>query len=148
MKINISKDVEKYSEGIVMGLTLTQFIYSFSALGVGAIIALVLYYVIRIEISFCVFISIPFSIPIALGGFYEKNGMNFIELIKRHLNKTKGVLLYQSNESLEALNAEKNANLEKDVNTEMKQIKLLLFTVVGIFIFLMVGVILLKIYLM
>ena len=57
MVIEINKDIDRYKESVVMGLTAKQLIFS-----VASVVA-----------------------PIALGGFYSFNGMSFYEVMGRKM---------------------------------------------------------------
>ena len=64
MNISINKDIERYKESIVMGLTAKQLIYSVIALALGAGIVLSTYKYVGLTVS--VYIAIPVVAPIAL----------------------------------------------------------------------------------
>lgn len=81
MIIEINKDIEAYQESVVMGLTAKQLIFSIASIVAGGGLVLLLYSYVGLTIS--VYIAIPVVAPIALGGFYTFNGMNFYEYIKR-----------------------------------------------------------------
>ena len=81
MIIEINKDIEAYQESVVMGLTAKQLIFSIASIVAGGGLVLLLYSHVGLTIS--VYIAIPVVAPIALGGFYTYNGMNFYEYIKR-----------------------------------------------------------------
>lgn len=81
MIIEINKDIEAYQESVVMGLTAKQLIFSIASIVAGGGLVLLLYSHVGLTMS--VYIAIPVVTPIALGGFYTYNGMNFYEYIKR-----------------------------------------------------------------
>lgn len=83
MNISINKDIEKYQESVMMGLTAKQLICSVIALAAGAGIVLSSYKYVGLTAS--VYIAIPVVAPIALNGFYEYQGMSFTEMMKRKL---------------------------------------------------------------
>lgn len=83
MIIEINKDIERYKESVVMGLTAKQFIYSIISIVAGGGIVLLLYRYIGLTPS--VYVAIPVVTPIALGGFYSFNGMSFYEVMERKL---------------------------------------------------------------
>ena len=66
MNISINKDIERYKESIVMGLTAKQLICSVIALALGAGIVLSTYKYVGLTVS--VYIAIPVVAPIALNG--------------------------------------------------------------------------------
>ena len=83
MKIEINKDIDRYKETIVMGLTARQLIFSVLALLAGGSIVLLVYPYIGLTGS--AYVAIPIVAPIALNGFYSYNGMTFTELMKKKL---------------------------------------------------------------
>ena len=83
MVIEINKDIERYKESVVMGLTAKQLVYSVASVIAGGGIVLLLYPYIGMTPS--VYVAIPVVAPIALGGFYSYNGMSFYEVMGRKL---------------------------------------------------------------
>ena len=83
MVIEINKDIERYKESVVMGLTAKQLVYSVASVIAGGGIVLLLYPYIGMTPS--VDVAIPVVAPIALGGFYTYNGMSFYEVMGRKL---------------------------------------------------------------
>ncbi|MBQ4560533.1 MAG: PrgI family protein [Tyzzerella sp.] len=83
MIIEINKDIETYQESVVMGLTAKQLIYSVASVVAGGGLILVLYPYVGLTVA--AYIAVPVVAPIALGGFYSYNGMNFYEYMKRKI---------------------------------------------------------------
>ena len=83
MVIEINKDIDRYKETVVMGLTARQLIFSVASIAVGGGLVLILYQYIGLTPS--VYVAIPAVAPIALGGFYSFNGMNFYEFMGRKI---------------------------------------------------------------
>lgn len=83
MIIEINKDIDRYKESVVMGLTARQLIFSVLSVAVGGGIVLFFYPLIGMTPS--VYLAIPAVAPIALGGFYSFNGMNFYEYMGRKM---------------------------------------------------------------
>ena len=83
MIIEINKDIEAYKESVVMGLTAKQLLFSIASVIVGGGLVLLLYPYTGLTLS--VYIAIPVVAPIALGGFYTYNGMNFYEYMRRKI---------------------------------------------------------------
>lgn len=83
MVIEINKDIDRYKETVIMGLTARQFFFSAASVAVGGSIVLFLYPLTGLTAS--VYVAIPAVAPIALGGFYSFNGMNFYEYMGRKL---------------------------------------------------------------
>lgn len=78
MNIEINKDIEKYKETVVMGLTAKQLVFSIISVAMGAGIVLVTYKYVGLTAS--AYIAIPVVAPIAINGFYTYQGMTFREL--------------------------------------------------------------------
>jgi len=81
--IEINKDIDRYQESVAMGLTAKQLIFSIASVIVGGGIVLLLYKYIGLTGS--AYVAIPCVAPIALGGFYSFNGMNFYEYMGKKL---------------------------------------------------------------
>ena len=92
MIIEINKDIETYQESVVMGLTAKQLIYSIASVGTGGGLILLLYPYVGLTVA--AYIAIPVVAPIALGGFYTYNGMNFYEYMKRKIHYAFGNRAY------------------------------------------------------
>ena len=84
MVIEINKDIDRYQESVAMGLTAKQLIFSIASVIVGGGIVLLLYNYIGLTGS--AYVAIPCVAPIALGGFYSFNGMNFYEYMGKKLH--------------------------------------------------------------
>lgn len=84
MIIEINKDIDKYQESVVMGLTAKQLIYSIVSVLVGGAIVLLTYRYIGLTGS--AYVAIPAVAPIAMGGFYSYQGMSFFEATKRRIH--------------------------------------------------------------
>ena len=83
MIIEINKDIDRYKETVIMGLTARQLIFSVLSVAVGGGIVLFFYPLIGMTPS--VYLAIPAVAPIAPGGFYSFNGMNFYEYMGRKM---------------------------------------------------------------
>lgn len=86
MVIEINKDIDRYKETVIMGLTAKQLVFSVASVMAGSGIVLLLYPLIGLTPS--VYVAIPAVAPIALGGFYSFNGMGFYEFMGRKLRMT------------------------------------------------------------
>lgn len=103
MVIEINKDIERYKESVVLGLTARQLIYSVISVLLGGGIVLLTYPYVGLTTS--AYIAIPVVAPIALTGFYSYNGMTFIEMMKLKLHFLFGnkALTYASTESADTI---------------------------------------------
>lgn len=99
MVIEINKDIDKYKESVMLGLTAKQLIYSFLSVAIGGGLVILIYPFVGLTVS--AYIAIPVVAPIALGGFYSYNGMSFYEMMgkKMHFMFGNKPLLYVSTES-------------------------------------------------
>ena len=83
MNISINKDIEKYQESVVMGLTARQLIFSIASVVCGGAIVLLTYRCVGLTGS--AYIAIPVVAPLALNGFYSYQGMSFTQMFKRKM---------------------------------------------------------------
>lgn len=84
MVIEINKDIDRYQESVAMGLSAKQLIFSVASVIVGGGMVLLLYR--YIGLTGAAYVAIPCVAPIALGGFYSYNGMNFYEYMSRKIH--------------------------------------------------------------
>lgn len=120
MIIEINKDIDRYKETVLMGLTARQLIFSVLSVAVGGGIVLFFYPLIGMTPS--VYLAIPAVAPVALGGFYSFNGMNFYEYMGRKLKMlfANRLLAYVSTENegvikeIRARETEKNGRKNKE----------------------------------
>lgn len=105
MIIEINQDIERYQESVALGLTTRQLIFSIASVAVGGGVVLLLYP--QIGLTGSAYVAIPCVAPIALGGFYSFNGMNFYEYMARKLHFLFGnkALTYCSTEGEPAIKA-------------------------------------------
>ena len=116
MVIEVNKDIDRYQESVAMGLTAGQLIFSIASVVVGGGIVLLLYKYIGLTGS--AYVAIPCVAPIALGGFYSFNGMNFYEYMGKKLHFMFGnkALTYVSTEgepAIKQLEVEQNEQVKK-----------------------------------
>lgn len=81
MIIEINKDIDRYQESIALGLSAKQLVFSIASVVVGGALVLLLYR--YIGLTGAAYVVIPCVAPIALGGFYSYNGMDFYEYMRR-----------------------------------------------------------------
>lgn len=114
MIIEINKDIDRYKESVVMGLTARQLIFSVLSVAVGGGIVLFFYPLIGMTPS--VYLAIPAVAPIALGGFYSFNGMNFYEYMSRKMRMlfANRPLAYVSTENEEVIRKIRAQETEKN----------------------------------
>lgn len=99
MNIEINKDLDKYKESVVLGLTAKQLIFSIISVVCGGAVVLLTYKYVGLTGS--AYIAIPVVAPIALNGFYSYQGMSFTQMMKSRLSLIfkNPVLTYVSEES-------------------------------------------------
>ena len=98
MHIEVNRDLDKFKESVVLGLSARQLIYSIIALALGSGIVLLTYPYVGLTVS--AYIAVPVVAPIALTGFYSYHGMTFVEMMKRkiHFSGKQPALKYESTE--------------------------------------------------
>ena len=98
MHIEVNRDLDKFKESVVLGLSARQLIYSIIALALGSGIVLLVYPYVGLTVS--AYIAVPIVAPIALTGFYSYHGMTFVEMMKRkiHFSGKQPALKYASTE--------------------------------------------------
>lgn len=82
--IEINKDIDRYQESVALGLSAKQLIFSIVSVLVGGGMVLLLYR--YIGLTGAAYVAIPCVAPIALGGFYSYNGMDFYEYMGRKIH--------------------------------------------------------------
>ncbi len=114
MIIEINKDIDRYKESVIMGLTAGQLIFSVLSVAVGGGIVQFFYPLIGMTPS--VYLAIPAVAPVALGGFYSFNGMNFYEYMGRKLRMlfANRPLAYVSTENEEVIREIRAQETEKN----------------------------------
>lgn len=106
MIIEISNDIDRYKENVVLGLTARQLIYSIGALGAGLATVLLLHS--HIGLNAAAFLAVLIVAPIGIGGFYNYNGMTIYEVIRRksYFMTKNRVLTYASTENPKTMKKE------------------------------------------
>ena len=128
MVIEINKDIDRYQESVAMGLTAKQLVFSIASVAVGGGLVLLLYKYVGLTVA--AYIAIPVVAPIALGGFYSFNGMDFYEYMGKKIHFMIGnkPLVYVSTEGEAAIKeweaenviSMKNRKSEQPDNTDKK----------------------------
>ncbi len=117
MIIEINKDIDKYQESIVLGLTARQLIFSVASIIVGGGIVLLLYK--YIGLTGAAYVAVPCIAPIALEGFYSYNGMSFMQYWMKKIHFMIG------NRTLTYISTEDEAEIQKyklqENNTKAKK---------------------------
>lgn len=154
MVIEVNKDIDRYKETVVMGLTARQLVFSIASVVVGGGIVLLLYRYVGLTVS--AYIAIPAVAPIALSGFYSYNGMTFMQMMRKKLHfafknkpliyiSTEGEpeveMIRQEEMAAEKKNSKKktrknkgSADNREDFETAKKgMVKMLIFLIVAVF---------------
>lgn len=113
MVIEMNKDIEKYQESVVWGLTGKQLLFSALSLLAGGGIVLLTYQTVGLTTA--AYLAIPVAAPIALGGFYSYYGMSFYEVTRRRIRQLffNRTLLYRSSEQNETESRKKKKRQKK-----------------------------------
>lgn len=123
MSVEINRDIDKFQESVVLGLTAKQLIASVLSVLVGGAIVLISYKKVGLTVS--AYIAIPVVAPIALSGFYSFNGMSFMQMMKKRIHfmfKVKP-LVYRSTENVSELKdivLEMETEKKNEIKTEEK----------------------------
>ena len=98
MQIEVNRDIDKFKESVVLGLTARQLLYSVLSVALGGAVVFLVYPYVGLTTS--AYIAVPVVAPIALTGFYSHNGMTFVEMmkLKLHFMFANKELTYQSTE--------------------------------------------------
>ena len=140
VSVEINRDIDKFKESVVLGLTAKQLIASVLSILGGTIVVLTYK---KVGFTLSAYIAIPIVAPIALSGFYSFNGMSFMQMMKKRIKfmfKVKP-LVYKSTENVKELKEvavvmeEENQKLKnkEDINikkTKQKMIRILVISIV------------------
>lgn len=153
LTIDMCRDIEKYEEGVVMGLNAKKSICVIIAAFVGAGMVALFYKVLGWNLIVSVYAMIPFCGVVILSGFYTSNGLTFGQMIRRKLKRAnEKPLLYKSTECrliYEAVVPETvdiavaAEDKQSEINKMMKKLKLCM-AVAGIIVIL--GIVLIVIF--
>jgi hypothetical protein len=124
MNIEINKDIEKYKETVVMGLTAKQLVFSIISVVMGAGIVLVTYKYVGLTAS--AYIAIPVVAPIAINGFYTYQGMTFRELFIRkmkHLFRNPRIGYVSKESELTIKQIRKDEEIKRKIEAKKKKKK-------------------------
>ena len=139
VSVEINRDIDKFKESVVLGLTAKQLIASVLSILVGGTIVVLTYKKVGFTLS--AYIAIPIVAPIALSGFYSFNGMSFMQMMKKRIMFKVKPLVYKSTENVKELKDiadvmeeenQKSKNNE-DINikkTKQRMIRILVISIV------------------
>ncbi|CUX62411.1 PrgI family protein [Clostridium sp. C105KSO15] len=123
MVIEINKDIDRYQESVALGLSAKQLIFSAASIVVGGGMVLLLYR--YIGLTGAAYVVIPCVAPIALGGFYSYNGMDFYEYMSRKIyfmigNKALSYISTEGEPAIKELQMEMNGTGKKNNSNKLK----------------------------
>lgn len=81
LSVEINRDLEEYHGNFFIGLSLKK--CATVVISAGICIGAVVLLQDKIGLTASCYLSMPIVAPICLNGFYNKNGMNFTECVKR-----------------------------------------------------------------
>lgn len=87
LSIDTNSDIDNYKESIVAGLSLKETLWAGLGILSVALTILVLTMIVHIPLMFSIYIASPVAVPFILTGFFEKDGMNFWQRVRRKQNK-------------------------------------------------------------
>lgn len=122
MVIEINKDIDRYQESVALGLSAKQLIFSAASIVVGGGMVLLLYR--YIGLTGAAYVAIPCVAPIALGGFYSYNGMDFYEYMSRKVhfmfgNKALSYISTEGEPAIKELQIEVNGTGKKNTRNKL-----------------------------
>ncbi len=122
MVIEINKDIDRYQESVALGLTAKQLVFSIASVAVGGAIVFLVYP--YIGLTGAAYVAIPCVAPIALGGFYSFNGMDFYEYMGKKLkfmfgNRTLTYVSTEGEPAIKKLELEQNVKKKKTGKKKM-----------------------------
>lgn len=126
MLIDSCNDIQKYEESVVAGLNWKKTVYAGIAVVVGGVLALLLVVFFHIPIIFGVYGATPLSGLIIVIGFYEKDGMTFMQIMKKKLCRSQsGPVLYSSTETAfeYEIKAKQTVTVVEDPDEEFERVK-------------------------
>ena len=82
MTKQINPDVAGFKDDFFKGLSLRECLYGGSAIAVGVGMILVLHFYFKCNINFAITIAMPLIGIIGLCGFYHKNDMTLIQIVR------------------------------------------------------------------
>ena len=117
MNISINRDIEKYQETVVMGLTARQLIFSIASIACGGAIVLLTYR--HVGLTGSAYIAIPVVAPLALNGFYSYQGMSFTQMLKRKMwfafrNRPLAYISEESEKNIKRMRMEEERQRKKE----------------------------------
>lgn len=150
LSIDTCHDIEKYEESVVAGLNAKKTIYVIIALACGGVISLLLAYLAHWHMIFCVYGATPITGIIIMLGFYEKDGMDFIGLIKNKLqrNQNKPICYMSTETKSEYEKHNKNdadfIQTKEEADKEFERIKkIVILGIIGAIVFVILIIVLL-----
>lgn len=96
MTRQINEDIAAYKSDFFKGLSLREFLYGAGALAAGVSVILFLIFWLHMKVNLAIVIGVPVIGGIGLCGFYTKNGMTLLQILRqKRKNKRMGTLTYQ-----------------------------------------------------
>lgn len=80
MQTPINQDIDKYKDDFFKGLTMKETMWGAGGFMVGAVLIGLQYFLLHIPVTIAVFFALPFIAILCINGFFQKNGMSFIQL--------------------------------------------------------------------
>ena len=126
MNISINRDIEKYQETVVMGLTARQLIFSIASIACGGAIVLLTYR--HVGLTGSAYIAIPVVAPLALNGFYSYQGMSFTQMLRRKMwfafkNRPLTYISEESEKTIEMMQMEEERMQQRLIKENRKKEK-------------------------
>lgn len=99
LTVEMCHDIESYKEDVIVGFDWKKSIYIVVAAAVGVGTIFFFYKILGWSMFISVYAASPFSGLIILSGFYQKNGLTFLQMLRRKIKKVnEQPLVYRSTE--------------------------------------------------
>lgn len=143
LTVEMCHDIESYKEDVIVGFDWKKSIYIVVAAAVGVGTIFFFYKILGWSMFISVYAASPFSGLIILSGFYQRNGLTFLQMLRRKIKKVNGKpLVYRSTEcrriyeaallSDSEHNAPSDSDQEQTAEIEKQLRKLKIGLVVGV----------------
>lgn len=99
MIIDSNNDIEEYEQNVVAGLNSKKTLYMVAAVGIMVILSVILYFAFKMSLVLCIYTASPIAAVVVVIGFYEKDGMSFLQRMKKKRGNSNKTIAYVSTEN-------------------------------------------------
>jgi hypothetical protein len=127
LSVDTCNDIEKYEESVVAGLNAKKTAYTAVAILVGGVFGLLVYYFFHLPMILCVYAATPATGIVIMLGFYERDGMTLLQLMKnkKRKNQNKPICFVSTETKAEYEKRQKDIAVQtaEDADAEFEKIK-------------------------